>query len=196
MIRVVLGMGNPGRQYENTRHNLGFDIVERMAKRLGMVWRDGGSLYDFATSSDDRQMLIKPKTFVNRSGLAAVDMMRRYDLTPQELFVISDDFHLPLGRLRLRPAGSAGGHRGLESIIAELGTPDFPRLRAGIGPLPEGIAGDGSRIRDFVLSSFTADEITIIEDMISRAAEAVEKILSDGLDAAIQTHNSNPTPEQ
>jgi PTH1 family peptidyl-tRNA hydrolase len=187
-------MGNPGREYENTRHNLGFAIVDRLAQRLGVRWRDGGSLYDIADT--DRIRLIKPKTFVNRSGLTAVDIVRRYDLTPTELFVISDDFHLPLGRLRLRPSGSAGGHRGLESIIAELGTIDFPRLRAGIGPLPETSAGDSDRIREFVLSPFRADEITIIEEMISRAVEAVERSLNDGLDAAIALYNSNPTPEQ
>jgi|WetSurMetagenome_2_1015567.scaffolds.fasta_scaffold11681_9 peptidyl-tRNA hydrolase, PTH1 family len=187
-------MGNPGRRYDETRHNLGFAILDRLAQRLGVRWRDGGSLYDIADA--DRVRLIKPKTFVNRSGLAAVDIMRRYEITPRELFVISDDFHLALGRLRLRPSGSAGGHRGLESIIAELGTVDFPRLRAGIGPLPEAAAGDSDRIREFVLTPFTADEKPIIEDMISRAAEAVEKSLSDGLDAAIALYNSNPTPEQ
>jgi peptidyl-tRNA hydrolase, PTH1 family len=187
-------MGNPGRRYDETRHNLGFAIVDRLAQRLGVRWRGGGSLYDSADA--DRVRLIRPKTFVNRSGLAAVDIMWRFDITPNELFVISDDFHLPLGKLRLRPSGSAGGHRGLESIIAELGTIDFPRLRVGIGPLPEVAAGDSDLIREFVLTPFRADEKPIIEDMISRAAEAVEKSLNDGLDAAIALYNSNPTPEQ
>jgi peptidyl-tRNA hydrolase, PTH1 family len=196
VIGIVLGLGNPGPQYDGTRHNLGFDIIDRLVRRLGLSWRDGGSLYDIAATGNDRFRLVKPKTFVNRSGLAAVDMVRRFDITPPELFVISDDFHLPLGKLRIRSAGSAGGHKGLESIITELGADDFPRLRAGIGPLPADLAGDGARIREFVLSSFTADEKTIIEDMISRAVAAVETALKDGLDAAIHTYNnSNPTPE-
>ena len=197
-IKVVCGLGNPGPEYEHTRHNVGYDIIDRLARRLGLSRNQRAAGFEFRTltAGTGEVHLIQPVTYVNRSGLAVREALDRFRAQPGELFVISDDFHLPLGALRIRTSGSAGGHNGLQSIIDELGTIEFSRLRAGIGPLPDEIAGQSELIVDFVLSRFRPDEEEIVSNMISHAVEAVERVIADGLDPAISKNNgANPTPE-
>jgi len=197
-ITVVCGLGNPGPEYEHTRHNVGYDIIDGLAMRLGLFRSRRAAGFEFrsAAAGTGEIHLIQPVTYVNRSGLAVREALDRFRAQPGELFVISDDFHLPLGALRIRTSGSAGGHNGLQSIIDVIGTTEFPRLRAGIGPLPDGMAGQSELIVDFVLSRFRPDEEEIVSNMISHAVEAVERVIADGLDQAISKYNgANPTPE-
>lgn len=198
MVKIICGLGNHPAEYQHTRHNLGFDIVDRLGKKMVSA-RPGRSVwfeYITATIGGQDIHLIKPLTFVNRSGIAVAEAMRMFGAAPSELFVITDDFNLPLGTLRIRLRGSAGGHHGLESIIAELGAEDFTRLRAGIGPLPEDSSAGEQRVIDFVLGRFRSEEEEIVKHMISQAVEAMDLVIADRLNAAIRVANSaNPTPE-
>jgi len=198
VVKIICGLGNPGRRYEQTRHNLGFDIVDRLAEKLAVRLQRRASWFDYgvAASGAGDVYLIKPGTDVNRSGLAVNEALQLFGVDPTELFVISDDFHLPLGTLRLRKSGTSGGHNGLESIIEHLGRRDFPRLRIGIGPLPDWAVVDGEKIPDFVLSRFEPAEVEMVEQIKSLAVEALEVSLNEGLEPAISRYNrNNPTPE-
>ncbi len=135
-------------------------------------------------------VLVKPRTFMNRSGRALANLAREEPFEPAELLVCYDDFHLPLGRLRLRPAGSHGGHNGMRSIIDRLGTGEFPRLRVGVGP--EGVEIDDAT--EFVLGPFQRDELPRVEEALERAADAVECALAEGLTSAMNRYNPNPEP--
>ena len=199
MVRIVCGLGNPGSEYEQTRHNLGFDIIDRLAERMVITGSGEASWFDYRTVSSPAGdvFIVRPATYVNRSGLAVVEALGLFEADPSELIVITDDYHLPLGSLRIRKSGSSGGHNGLESIIDELGRNDFARVRAGIGPLPQWAVSDGEKIPDFVLGRFDADDGEIVAEMISFGAEAVEVALKESLDLAISRYNKvNPTPEQ
>jgi PTH1 family peptidyl-tRNA hydrolase len=146
---------------------------------------------------DGTVYLIQPLTYVNRSGAAVLDALQRFEADPDELFVICDDYHLPLGALRIRKRGSSGGHNGLLSIIEALGRDDFARLRLGIGPLPDWADADREKIPDFVLGRFEADDEEIVTRMLSLAVEAVAVTLRESLDMAISTCNrNNPTPDK
>lgn len=198
MVKIICGLGNPGIRYQNTRHNLGFDVVDRLAEKLKPARTGQMSRFEYFeyAGGNASVSLIKPITFVNRSGEAAREALEFYEADSKQFFVICDDFNLPLGSIRIRTRGSSGGHNGLESIISELGAGDFPRLRIGIGPLPESIQTDRSRIYDFVLEKFYPDEVKIVENMKSLAVEALLSILNNGLDLAISRYNrSSPTPE-
>jgi PTH1 family peptidyl-tRNA hydrolase len=198
VIKIVCGLGNPGQVYEHSRHNLGFDIIDRMADKPGLLPVMTSSVFDYRIFPGvyGSVRLIRPKTYVNRSGIAVHRALEMFGAKPDELFVISDDFHLHLGTIRIRRSGSSGGHNGLQSIIDEIGRSDFPRLRAGIGPLPPDIAGNPENIPDFVLSRFRPDEEKIVAEMISRAVEAVALVINGGLDPAIsRCNNPNPTPD-
>jgi len=199
VIKVICGIGNPGERYRATRHNLGFAVIDRLAEQRPGAQQERCREFEYITVGTDYGpvCLIKPLTFVNRSGLAVGKALDMFGATPAELFVISDDYNLPLGRLRLRREGSAGGHNGLISILETMETTTFPRLRLGIGPLPDFAQSDRSRIPEFVLGRFTAGEIEIVDTMISRAVDAVEHIMNDRIDEAIRSANcANPTPEE
>jgi PTH1 family peptidyl-tRNA hydrolase len=198
VVKIICGLGNHGSHYEHTRHNLGFDVIDRLVRQLDISGDGQASWFSFrVVSRDGGVYLIKPATYVNRSGAAISEAMTMFDADPTELFVISDDFHLPLGALRIRKTGSSGGHNGLESIIEELGRIDFPRLRIGIGPLPAEAIADREKTSEFVLSRFEPHEMDIVEQMKSQAVEAVKLALNKGLDPAISTYNRvNPTPEK
>ena len=201
MVKIICGLGNPGRRYSETRHNLGFEVIERL-KAAVPVCASGESdsfVYDLADATTGKIALIRPTTFVNRSGWAAQEALERFGAAPEEFFVIVDDFHLPLGRIRIRASGSAGGHNGLESIIEQLGTAEFPRMRCGIGPLPEWCLEDPKRIPDFVLDRFAPEERKIVDTMNEISVNAVREMIENGLDLAISRYNNtnaNPTPEQ
>ena len=199
MIKVICGLGNPGPRYMHTRHNLGFDIVEGLAARLvlGTETKTVRFSYRVVAADQGAVYIIKPRTYVNASGAAVAEAVDMFNAAPSELFVICDDFHLPLGALRIRKAGSSGGHNGLESILEHLGRDDFARMRCGIGPLPDWAIMDREKTPDFVLSRFRPEEQETVTGMISRAVEALISILDDSLDLAISRYNSvNPTPEK
>jgi len=183
-IKAVIGLGNPGRDLAATRHNLGFEVVDFLAGEAKFV-AGKGSYYrcDTQVSSSD-VVLLKPTTYMNRSGVAIAEFAGSEGLTPQELLVIADDFNLPLGRIRLRQSGSDGGHNGLASIIFHLASEDFPRLRMGIGPVPEGHPAE-----EFVLEPFAEGELETARDMVARAADAVKVWLADGYERAATQFN-------
>src|SRR5579864_1729021 len=185
MIAIV-GLGNPGRRYRGTRHNLGRDVVERVAAKLGVrLADDGWARAARAQFGRARVLLVAPETYMNVSGQAVADVARRRRVRPEGLLVVHDDLDLPLGRLRLRPGNGAGGHNGVRSVIEHLGTKGFPRLRIGIGRPPDGVEAE-----TFVLERFTPDERTVIDEAIERAANAALAVVSDGLEAAMNRVNT------
>lgn len=171
MIMLVLGLGNIGAKYENTRHNLGFDLVRNVARRLRTKDEQSRSycVIQSVQLGLTKVTLALPTTFMNRSGLAAGQMLRELSLEPESMLVVVDDFNLPLGAIRLRPSGSDGGHNGLASISESLGTENFPRMRLGSGPVPDNVS-----TVDFVLERFDVDQLLIKNKMITTAVEAVE----------------------
>ena len=183
-------MGNPGPEYEATRHNVGYRIVDRLAGRHALPdWvRREMRLQTAGTIAGESVVLIRPLTFMNGSGRALATLYRETEFTVDELLVCFDDFALPLGRLRIRPSGSAGGHNGVRSIIEHLGTEEFQRLRVGV--FPESGAVDDAT--EFVLRPFRRRERSVIDDAIERAADAVECILSEDLTTAMNRYNPEP----
>ncbi len=185
---AVVGLGNPGRRYDGTRHNLGFMVADALARRVGARFvpdeRAECALTEFG---DAPVVLVKPRTYVNRSGVAVADVLQRHQLTSAQLLVVVDDIHLPFGRLRLRPSGSAGGHNGLRSIEATLQTSDYARLRVGVGG-----PGQDEEWADHVLSAFDPAEQEALPEVVGRAADAVETIVAQGLEVARPLINARP----
>jgi len=188
-LLVVFGLGNPGDRYQGTRHNVGMEVAGSLARRLGIELLPGRGDFYCAGNADRDIHLIVPTTYVNDSGRAASQALESLGARPDELLVVCDDFNLPLGSLRIRKRGSEGGHNGLASIIYHLDTREFPRLRMGVGPLPE-----GTDWADFVLASFTGAEADDVGKMKEEAARAVLDIASSGLDAAMNTYNRRVEP--
>ena len=189
MLSLVVGLGNVGAAYAATRHNVGFEVVRRVAEGLRAKTQPSTIEYDWVCASHREQelLLALPRLLMNRSGLAVEVLLQRNELTPTQMLVVLDDFNLPLGRLRFRSDGSDGGHNGLASIIETLGSESFSRLRLGIGPPP-----DNTDSADFVLSSFETEEIEPKEKMIATAAEAVLFAIAHRLDEAMSKYNVNP----
>lgn len=183
-VRLVVGLGNPGEEYRGTRHNLGFEACETFAKRRRWnYWKTGyHGLYVEGTYRSEEVVLLKPGTYMNRSGRAAQAAVAHYRLSPEQVLVVLDDLALPLGRLRVRVSGSHGGHRGLESIVEVLGE-DVPRLRLGIGEAQ----GDAAR---WVLKPFRKDEKDEAAILVERAADALETCIAEGLTAAMNKYNA------
>ncbi len=182
-----MGLGNPGRKYKSTRHNLGFQVLDSLAKKHKKKLKSGPGDFHFARISfKDRDVyLVKPDTFMNHSGMAVSDCLKRWEVRPEELLVICDDLYLPLGRIRIRNKGSDGGHNGLKSIIAEIGTTDFPRLRMGIGqPQPNYSA------EEYVLEPFARTERKTVRQMIKTAAEAADSCIIEGVEKAMNRFNA------
>jgi PTH1 family peptidyl-tRNA hydrolase len=183
-VKAIVGLGNPGDEYRGTRHNVGFDVVDEVARRWRSNLKKWKSIADLAVVKDRGVVLVKPKTYMNESGRAVNAVMSFYKIQPADVLVIVDEVQLPLGKLRLRQSGSAGGHNGLKSVIAHVG-PDFPRLRIGVE------RGHPDRdLSDRVLSKFPPDERAVVNDAIARAADAVETFVSDGLHAAMNRFNA------
>jgi len=192
-VKIVVGLGNPGKQYDGTRHNVGWMVLDRIADRAG--WTGRGKTRDDAIAvrgrwADTDLVLVKPLTYMNLSGLAVRKVLAREHVPMADLLVVVDDFALPLGKLRLREEGSAGGHNGLKSIIAEMGTQKFSRLRIGIGE-------PGQNVVDHVLSRFQGDEQAALERVLGAAADAVEDWTQDGAARAANKWNawSLPAPD-
>ena len=185
-MHIVVGLGNPGLQYAETRHSAGFMVVDALARRWSVGWASRGSgntLSQIARRRGGEEvLLVKPQTFMNASGAAVDALGRDQGFVPQELLVVFDDFNIDFGRVRLRSSGGDGGHNGLASIIESVGTDEVPRLRLGIGPAPE----DGEDV-DYVLMKFAADQD--VDALISRGCQAVESAVSVGIDTAMNRFN-------
>jgi PTH1 family peptidyl-tRNA hydrolase len=195
-VRLIVGLGNPGREYAHSRHNVGFWCLNRLARRHGIAFRSRGRLAAVGEGqlAGRPVILAKPRTFVNLSGRAASHLLQRYRLSPQQLLVVYDDLDLPLGRVRLRLRGSHGGHRGMRSIIDAVGSEDFPRIRIGIGrPSAPGGAGEPTWepevVVDYVLGPMTAEERRILDEAVATASEAILCLLSEGVETAMNRYN-------
>ena len=192
-MKLIVGLGNPGGEYRSTRHNVGFMVLDELARRFGVSWAMAPSQvpetfmakrYGDGSADTPPVLLAKPLTYMNRSGDAVAALARYYDVPVPELFVIVDDVALPFGRLRARARGSAGGHNGLKSVAERLGTIDFPRLRLGVG------RGDSRRdLADHVLSTFEPGERAELESFIAKAADAAEMFAAKDIAAVMNAYN-------
>jgi peptidyl-tRNA hydrolase, PTH1 family len=185
-VTIVVGLGNPGRRYHGTRHNIGFAVADEVARRRQAEFESGReeTLTARCGRGADAVLVVKPLTMMNLSGEAIAAVAGFYKIDPSAILVAADDVNLPLGRLRLRARGGAGGHNGFKSIIECLGTEEFPRVRVGVG------RGDPRRdLADHVLARFDDDERDEVERAVARAADAVETFLAEGIEAAMNRHN-------
>jgi len=181
---LVIGLGNPGREYERSRHNVGFLVVDELARRHGgrVTDRVAKSLAGRVRSGEHELVLAKPQTWMNLSGQAAKALRAKYQVPMERVLVVHDDLDLPFGRLRIRTGGSSAGNHGLDSVIASFGTKTFPRIRVGVGrPVGDAV--------DYVLSSFSDDERARLPDLVGRVADAVEYTVQNGLDRAMTEFN-------
>jgi peptidyl-tRNA hydrolase, PTH1 family len=185
-MKMIVGLGNPGKKYDNTRHNVGFEVVGELARR----WRTDSfrekyqALLTEAVRGGEKVLLLAPQTYMNLSGVAVRLASDFYKAAASDLLVVCDDFNLPLGTLRMRARGSAGGQNGLDNIIQQLGTQDFARLRFGIGPVPE----RWSTV-DYVLGKFPKDEHELVGQTLHRAADAVECWIANGATETMNQYN-------
>jgi PTH1 family peptidyl-tRNA hydrolase len=183
-MKVIVGLGNPGRKYAGTRHNVGFEVVDALARRHGLTWESAPAEAVMAKWRGAGALLAKPLTFMNLSGYAVGDLLRYFKVDVPDLLVIVDEAQLELGRLRARPNGSAGGHNGLKSVIEQLGTDQFARLRIGVG------RGDSRRdLADHVLATFDRDEQATVDDALERAAAAAELFAAEGIGPVMNRFN-------
>jgi PTH1 family peptidyl-tRNA hydrolase len=183
---AVVGLGNPGRRYSGTRHNVGFALVKKTAKewkvklRKKIFFSKAGEV----ERKEDKILLALPQTYMNKSGLAVKKILQGRDIRPEHIVVVYDDLDIPLGEIRIRKRGGPGSHKGMSSIVEEIGTEEFPRIRIGLGPLP-----DGEDAVDYVLSSFDKAEESSLEEGLKKAREALEMILSGEVERAMNTYN-------
>ena len=185
---LIVGLGNPGKQYEHTRHNCGFRALDLLAESLNCKVDRGKfqGLYGQTTYAGRKLFLLKPQTFMNLSGRSVLQLSAYYNIPPQRIIVLFDDISLEVGRLRCRADGSAGGHNGIKSIIAEVGTSDFPRVKIGVGGKPH----QDADLADWVLSGFTSQEEKTLRDALERAGAAALCILEHGVPEAANRFNS------
>ena len=184
---LVVGLGNPGLNYARTRHNVGFRAVDALAEKLGVKIDRARfrGLTAQASAGGEKLLLLKPQTFMNDSGLSVMDAARFYKLPPERVLVLFDDISLPVGRLRIRADGSAGGHNGLKNIIQHLGTDQFPRVKVGVGEKPH----PDYDMADWVLSKFVGEDLKTITAAIEKAGKAVECLIAEGPDKAMNKFN-------
>jgi peptidyl-tRNA hydrolase, PTH1 family len=187
-MKIVVGLGNPGLKYRRTRHNLGFMVVDALAEQREARWRRGRlkCLQAEAQLGKEQVLLVKPLTYMNLSGEAVGGVVRYYQCPLEDLLVVFDEVQLELGRLRLRPNGSAGGHNGMESVITHLGSEEFPRLRLGVGAPPEWMY-----MMSYVLGVFPRADLKTVQEMIGRAVLAVETWVYHGVSEAMNRFNAS-----
>ena len=192
-MRALVGLGNPGTEYQGTRHNIGFEVIDALARflKIRLKIRRSGRESNFRSGSgligEESVVLVQPLTYMNNSGEAVREIVELFRLELQSLLVIVDDFHLPLGSIRLRRGGSDGGHNGLYSIIDQLQSDDFPRLRCGIGG--ESMPSDKRELARYVLSPFEKQELDPVRGLTLRARDAAIVAVAEGLDVAISRFN-------
>jgi PTH1 family peptidyl-tRNA hydrolase len=184
--KLICGLGNPGPRYENTRHNVGYQVVARMAQMQGCRWEGYRGLAEIAFTNFDEEkvLLARPLTFMNLSGKAVLPLVRDTGISLSDLLVVYDDMDLPLGVIRVRARGSSGGHRGVQSLIDCLGSSDFPRIRIGIGRPPAGVDA-----ATYVLSPFQQDEEELLEEVLERAVAAATGWVVKGIDVVMNQFN-------
>lgn len=189
-MRLIVGLGNPGEKYRRTRHNAGFMVIDELAQRLTLSARERiDDAWAVKTEiAGERVVLMKPQSFMNRTGPVVEAALRYFNVEPDCLVVVSDDVALPLGSLRIRARGSHGGQNGLRSIIESIGTEEFPRLRFGIGSSEPVLDLAG-----FVLSDFTDGEVLRVQEMVSRAADALSSMVENGVEPAMNLFNAAQT---
>jgi PTH1 family peptidyl-tRNA hydrolase len=186
MLNLIVGLGNPGERYKNTRHNLGYRVVDFLAEKNKKDFKPGKGEFLFCEIQikEERICLTKPLTFMNSSGVAVVEAMANFNLEIENLLVVCDDVNLPLGKIRIREKGTEGGHKGLRSIIYQLNSIDFARLRMGIGDTPEKVD-----LEEFVLEDFKEKEKEKVDQMVEKAAQAVENIWVNGIEDSMSRFN-------
>jgi peptidyl-tRNA hydrolase, PTH1 family len=186
-MKLIVGLGNPGRKYRDTRHNIGFAVADELARRGAVAFEAAPAealVARIRTLGPDGTLLLKPLTMMNASGFAVSEIARYFRIAFGDILVVADDVNLPLGRIRARQAGSAGGHNGFRSIIEQLGTSEFARLRVGVG------RGDPRRdLADYVLGGFDADERPVVNEAIGRAADAGELFVAEGIEHVMNRFN-------
>jgi len=185
-VKLIAGLGNPGESYANTPHNVGFDVVDVLAKRLETEWRNSSGFHARLARTafaGETLMLVKPQTFMKLSGSSVVPLLRYYGGEPQDLTVVLDDADLPLGRLRIRSAGGCGGHRGLASVIEALGTEAFSRVRLGVG------REERRGLVDHVLGKFDEARLSVVRATVEAAADAVMCLIENGLNESMNRYN-------
>jgi len=201
-MKLIVGLGNPGSQYVGSRHNIGFEAVDALAVKFGLILRpddfektarinfDGltlDGLLSKATGDSEKVLLLKPMTFMNASGKAVQSAMAFYQLSPQDLLIVLDDLALPCGKIRLRSGGSSGGHNGLRDIEQALATEAYPRLRIGIDPAPPYIPG-----RDYVLGKFSPEQRKALQPALKRTTDATLAWIEKGIESAMSLFNADP----
>jgi len=183
-VKVIVGLGNPGREYADTRHNVGFRVADAIGERLELAWRADDDALFAKSFGATPFVVLKPLTFMNRSGYAVSRFVRYHQIEPQDLLLVVDDVDLPLGRIRVRSKGSAGTHNGLKSVVEQLGTTGFPRLRLGVG------RGDRRRdLADYVLAKFDPPELPEVDRLVTRAADAAQMFVAEGIDKVMNAYN-------
>ena len=182
-MRLIVGLGNPGRAYAHTRHNVGFDVLDTFAKRrkVRVLSRQCHALVGSFERYGEQFLLVKPQTFMNESGLAVGELLRKYKLEPSDILVVYDDMDLPMGKIRIKPQGSSGGHKGMNSIIKHIHSSDFLRIRIGIGR--------GGEVVNHVLSRFNRKDRQAMDVTLEQAADALDMILEEGIEAAMNVYN-------
>jgi peptidyl-tRNA hydrolase, PTH1 family len=193
---LIVGLGNPGKEFEPTRHNVGFRVVDELARRYGLAFgkKERKALSATGVILGKKVVLTKPQTYMNLSGEAVRSLVDFYKVDLPRILIVSDDLDIPLGTVRLRKSGSAGGQNGMKSVIQHLGTQDFNRLRFGIGRPPGKMQG-----KDYVLGVFKGDDAILAAQVLDRAADAVETWLVNGIELAMTRHNGSvdePKPEK
>lgn len=183
---LIVGLGNPGAEYEDTRHNVGFMLADRAASVYGGRFKRGGrSLYAQTEIAGQDVIIVKPQTYMNLSGDSVIEFVRAHGIEASKVIAAYDDCDLPLGRVRVRPGGGSGGHRGVKSLAERLGTNEFPRVRLGIGRPPQGV-----EVADYVLSPFRKDEMEALEEILAKGLSSVEAIIENGVEFAMNRFNS------
>ena len=185
-MRIIIGLGNPTREYQATRHNIGFDTITRLSDEynIPLDFKKHKAICGRGYLGGEKVIPAQPQTYMNLSGESVRELVDFYKVTNEDIIVIYDDVALDVGQLRIRPKGSAGGHNGIKSIIAHLGTQEFPRIRIGVGEKPK-----NWDLADYVLGRFADEEQPVIREALGRAAQACECIITDGIEEAMNRYN-------
>ncbi|MBI3047474.1 MAG: aminoacyl-tRNA hydrolase [Acidobacteria bacterium] len=187
-MKVIVGLGNPGREYAETRHNVGFRVADVIGERLNLQWRRDEDVVFAKSFGGTPFFVVKPQTYMNRSGYAVSRFVGYHNIEPRDLLVVVDDVDLPLGKIRVRAKGSAGTHNGLKSVVEQLGTIEFPRMRLGVG------RGDARRdLADYVLATFDPAEAPEVERLIIRAADAAQMFVVEDILTVMNVYNPDAT---